>query len=85
MWRTYGEGVMDAKRADPDRNLRIIFRHLIPATFGQIVVVSTLAVPSMILAETALSYLGLGLQPPITSWGVLLTSFRIWLSQLMFI
>jgi peptide/nickel transport system permease protein len=50
----------------------IIFRHLIPATFGQIVVVSTLAVPSMILAETALSYLGLGLQPPITSWGVLI-------------
>jgi peptide/nickel transport system permease protein len=50
----------------------IIFRHLIPATFGQIVVVSTLAVPAMILAETALSYLGLGLQPPITSWGVLI-------------
>jgi peptide/nickel transport system permease protein len=53
-------------------NARIIFRHLIPASMGHIIVVSTLAMPSMILAETALSFLGLGLQPPITSWGVLL-------------
>ncbi len=53
-------------------NTRIIFGHLIPATFSHIIVVSTLAMPSMILAETALSFLGLGLRPPITSWGVLL-------------
>ena len=51
---------------------RIIFRHLIPATIGHTIVVATLAMPSMILAETALSFLGLGLRPPITSWGVLL-------------
>lgn len=51
---------------------RIIFKHLIPATFGQIIVVATLALPAMIIAETALSFLGLGLRPPITSWGVLL-------------
>lgn len=51
---------------------RIIFKHLVPATMGQIIVVSTLALPSMILAETALSFLGLGLRPPMTSWGVLL-------------
>ncbi|MFZ6031230.1 MAG: ABC transporter permease [Chloroflexota bacterium] len=50
----------------------IIFRHLLPATFGHIIVVSTLAMPAMILSETSLSYLGLGLRPPITSWGVLL-------------
>lgn len=50
----------------------IIFRHLIPATLGQIVVVSTLQMPSMILAETALSFLGLGLRPPVVSWGVLI-------------
>ncbi len=50
----------------------IVFRHLVPATLGQIIVVSTLAMPSMILAETALSYLGLGLRPPATSWGVLI-------------
>lgn len=53
-------------------NNRIIFKHLIPASIGHIIVVSTLAMPSMILAETALSFLGLGLQPPITSWGVLI-------------
>jgi peptide/nickel transport system permease protein len=51
---------------------RIIFKHLIPATLGQIIVVATLSLPAMILAETALSFLGLGLRPPITSWGVLL-------------
>jgi peptide/nickel transport system permease protein len=50
----------------------IVLRHLVPATLGQIIVVSTLAMPSMILAETALSYLGLGLRPPATSWGVLI-------------
>lgn len=53
-------------------NKRIIFKHLIPASLGHIIVVATLAMPSMILAETALSFLGLGLQPPVTSWGVLL-------------
>jgi peptide/nickel transport system permease protein len=50
----------------------IIGRHLIPATFSHIIVIATLALPSMILAETALSFLGLGLRPPLTSWGVLL-------------
>lgn len=50
----------------------VIFKHLVPATMGQIIVVSTLAMPAMILAETALSYLGLGLRPPATSWGVLI-------------
>jgi peptide/nickel transport system permease protein len=51
---------------------RIIFKHLLPATLGQIIVVATLSLPAMILAETSLSFLGLGLKPPITSWGVLL-------------
>jgi peptide/nickel transport system permease protein len=50
----------------------IIFRHLIPATMGHIIVISTLAMPAMILAETSLSFLGLGLRPPVTSWGVLI-------------
>ncbi len=53
-------------------NSRIIFKHLVPASLGHIIVIATLAMPSMILAETALSFLGLGLQPPVTSWGVLL-------------
>jgi|HigsolmetaAR201D_1030396.scaffolds.fasta_scaffold03967_4 peptide/nickel transport system permease protein len=63
--------IMAAKLAGAS-DARIIFRHLIPASFGQIIVVSTLAMPSMILAETSLSFLGLGLRPPLTSWGVLL-------------
>jgi peptide/nickel transport system permease protein len=51
---------------------RIILRHLLPGFASHIVVSLTLALPAMILAETALSFLGLGLRPPITSWGVLL-------------
>ena len=63
--------VMAAKLAGAS-DWRIIFKHLIPATIGQIIVVATLSLPAMILAETALSFLGLGLRPPTTSWGVLL-------------
>jgi peptide/nickel transport system permease protein len=61
-----------ASRLAGGSHTRIIFKHLIPATLGHIIVVSTLAMPAMILAETALSFLGLGLRPPLTSWGVLL-------------
>lgn len=50
----------------------IISRHLLPATLSHVIVIATLALPNMILAETALSFLGLGLRPPLTSWGVLL-------------
>lgn len=49
-----------------------IRRHLLPSFFSYIVVSVTLAIPGMILGETALSYLGIGLQPPVVSWGVLL-------------
>jgi peptide/nickel transport system permease protein len=52
--------------------MRIITRHLLPAFMSHIVVSLTLSVPGVILAETALSFLGLGLRPPVTSWGVLL-------------
>ncbi len=51
---------------------RIIFRHMLPSFTSHIIVTVTLAIPSMILAETALSFLGIGLRPPITSLGVLL-------------
>ena len=50
----------------------VVFRHLIPAVFGHIIVIATLAMPGMILAESALSFLNLGLRPPLISWGVLL-------------
>ena len=51
---------------------RIIFRHLFPNTLSHVLVVATLAIPGMILGETALSFLGLGIRPPMTSWGILL-------------
>ncbi len=50
----------------------VIFRHLIPAVFGHIIVIATIQMPRMILAESTLSFLGLGLRPPLISWGVLL-------------
>ncbi len=52
---------------------RIIGRHLLPSFVSHLIASATLAIPGMILGETALSFLGLGLRPPITSWGVLLT------------
>jgi peptide/nickel transport system permease protein len=54
------------------RRRYIIFRHLIPACYGYLIVIATLAIPGTILGETALSFLGLGIRPPMTSWGVLL-------------
>ena len=51
---------------------RIMLRHLLPSFMSHIIVSLTLAIPGMILGETALSFLGLGLRPPVTSWGVLL-------------
>jgi peptide/nickel transport system permease protein len=51
---------------------RIMFRHLLPGTLSHVIVIATLMIPGMILSETALSWLGLGIRPPLTSWGVLL-------------
>ncbi|MCY4539959.1 MAG: ABC transporter permease [Chloroflexi bacterium] len=51
---------------------RIITRHLLPNTLSHILVIATISIPAMILGETALSFLGLGIQPPMTSWGLLL-------------
>ena len=51
---------------------RIIMRHLLPSFSSQLIVSITLSVPRMILSETALSFVGVGMQPPAISWGVLL-------------
>jgi peptide/nickel transport system permease protein len=51
---------------------RIIFLHLIPGFMSHLIASATITIPTMILGETALSFLGLGLRPPVTSWGVLL-------------
>lgn len=53
-------------------HLRIILVHMLPNALSHIIVIATLAIPGMILAETALSFLGLGILPPAVSWGTLL-------------
>ena len=53
-------------------DFRIIFRHMVPNFTSHLIAAATLAVPLMIISETALSFLGLGLVPPAISWGVLL-------------
>jgi peptide/nickel transport system permease protein len=65
------EYVLAAKSAGAS-DRRIMFLHLLPGTMSHVIVIATLSIPGMILAETALSWLGLGLRPPLTSWGTLL-------------
>lgn len=67
-----GEDFVTAARLDGSSEKRIIFRHILPSLTSHILAVVTLALPTMIVAETALSFLGIGLKPPVVSWGVLL-------------
>jgi len=67
-----GEDFVVAARLDGVKEMKIITRQILPAFVSHIIAVTTLAIPEMILAETALSFLGIGLQPPVVSWGVLL-------------
>jgi peptide/nickel transport system permease protein len=66
------EDFVVAARLDGVTETRIITRQILPSFASHIIAVTTLAIPEMILAETALSFLGIGLQPPVVSWGVLL-------------
>ena len=66
------EEFVTAARLDGASEGRIIFRHMLPSFASHIIASVSLAIPAMILAETSLSFLGLGLQPPTISWGVLL-------------
>ncbi|WEX10121.1 ABC transporter permease [Chelativorans sp. AA-79] len=66
------EDFVTAARLDGASDWRIVTRHMVPNFTSHIIAAATLAIPGMILAETALSFLGLGLQAPIVSWGTLL-------------
>ncbi len=66
------EDFVTAAQLDGASDWRIITRHMVPSFTSHIIAAATLAIPGMILAETALSFLGLGLQAPIVSWGTLL-------------
>jgi peptide/nickel transport system permease protein len=63
--------VMAAKEMGAS-DARIIFRHLFPNTLSHVIVVLTLSIPGVILAESFLSFLGIGIQEPLTSWGLLM-------------
>lgn len=67
-----GEDFVTAAKLDGSTERRVIFRHILPSLTSHILAVVTLALPTMIVAETALSFLGIGLKAPIVSWGVLL-------------
>lgn len=66
------EDFVMAARLCGSGEMRIITRHMVPSFLSHIIAAMTLAIPSMILSETSLSFLGLGLRPPAISWGVLL-------------
>ena len=67
-----GEDFVLAAYAAGASEWRIITKHLIPSFISYVIVSVTLSIPGMILGETALSFLGVGLRPPVVSWGVLL-------------
>jgi oligopeptide transport system permease protein len=67
-----GKEFIEAARAAGVRNRKIITRHVIPNVLGPVIVYVTLTVPQVILIESFLSFLGLGVQEPLTSWGVLI-------------
>jgi peptide/nickel transport system permease protein len=70
---------VEAARALGAGNLRLMFRHILANAIGPITVAATLAVGSAIMLESALSFLGFGIQPPVPTWGNLLNSASSWL------
>jgi peptide/nickel transport system permease protein len=66
------EDFVMAARLAGSGEIRIVLRHMVPSFLSHIIASITLSIPGMILAETSLSFLGLGLRPPLISWGVLL-------------
>jgi peptide/nickel transport system permease protein len=67
---------VEAAKSSGATNKRIIFYHILPNTMGPIIVSSTLNVAGAILTESALSFLGFGVQPPTPTWGALLEEAR---------
>lgn len=72
---------VEASRAVGAGTARILFRHILPNTFGVIVVIATLQVAEMMISEAALSFLGLGIQPPTPSWGNMIADGRTYLAR----
>lgn len=68
------EDFVAAARLSGAKPIRIIFAHMLPSFYSHIIAATTLAIPAMIVSETSLSFLGLGLRPPAISWGTMLQS-----------
>ncbi len=66
------EDYVVAAKLSGAKEARVVFRHMLPTMYSHIIAAVTLAIPVMIISETFLSFLGLGLRPPAISWGVLL-------------
>jgi peptide/nickel transport system permease protein len=66
------EDFVMAARLDGAKTRRLIFAHMLPSFYSHIIASLTLALPGMIVGETVLSFLGVGLRPPVVSWGVML-------------
>ena len=67
------QNFVEAARALGASDSRIVFAHIVPNTLGPVIVYTTLTIPAIILQEAFLSFLGLGVQPPDASWGVLVS------------
>jgi len=65
---------IDAARVNGVGYLRILWRHILPNLIGPVIVYTTLTIPAVILLESVISFLGLGVQPPMSSWGTLIHS-----------
>jgi len=76
---------VDAARVVGAGNTRLIFRHILPNATSPMIVAATLAIGNVILIETALSYLGMGVKPPTPSWGNMLTNARQYLYRAPFL
>ncbi|HNX30335.1 MAG TPA: ABC transporter permease [Holophaga sp.] len=68
---------VEAARATGGTSLKIILRHLVPNCLSTIIVVATMSIPEDIMYEASLSFLGLGVQPPGSSWGAMLNAARL--------
>jgi ABC-type dipeptide/oligopeptide/nickel transport system permease subunit len=75
------EDYVRAAVANGASDVRIIVRHVVPNMTSTLIVQATIAIPAAIIGEAVLSFLGLGVQPPTPSWGVMLADAQSYLSQ----
>jgi peptide/nickel transport system permease protein len=75
------EDYVEAAVANGAGDVTIMFRHILPNAIGPLIVQATLIVPAAIIGESVLSFLGLGVQPPTPSWGVMLAGGQSFISQ----